>query len=142
MLPWRPRIVYGTTSVELVLDWPQRHWTPALAHEGGGNKSAIGIRERFLIRDEDLWEVRLRFTEEEQPEVFDFLRWARSDSGGFQWYPDRDGTTVYSVDLERPSEREEIRPERDPEYPGMWEITLVLRRLDAGGFPLGFHGEG
>jgi hypothetical protein len=142
-LSWRPRVVYGPADTELVLAWPQRHWTPVLAHEGGGNKSAIGIRERFTIRDEDLWEVRLRFTEAELPDVFAFLRWARSDSGGFLWYPDReDEGAVYSVDMERPGEREEIRPERDPEYPSLWEVTLTLRRLDEGGFPLSYHGEG
>ncbi len=135
---WRPLFTYGAQGAQLLLTLPQRHWTPALAHTGGGAKAAIGIRERFTIRSEQLLEVNIRYLDAESEQVFDFLRWAQADAGGFTYHPDQGGATSYAVDLESPGDGEEIRPVRSAE-PSVWEITLVLRRLDDGGMHDAYH---
>jgi hypothetical protein len=124
-LPWRPRIVYAAT--ELLLSLPQRPWTPVLQHVGGSNKAALGIRETYTIRHEDLHEIQLRVTEAEWPAVRHWLRWARG-GGEFTLYPDRDTLASFLVDLESPGANEEVRPERT-EYGSVFELTLTLRLL-------------
>jgi hypothetical protein len=124
-LPWRPRIVYAAT--ELLLSLPQRPWTPVLQHVGGSNKAALGIRETYTIRHEDLHEIQLRVTEAEWPAVRHWLRWARG-GGEFTLYPDRDTLASFLVDLESPTANEEIRPERET-FGSVYELTITLRLL-------------
>jgi hypothetical protein len=136
MIDWRPRIVYGPEEDEtdLELELPQRPWSAIDAHTGGGNKSAIGIRETYTIRDEDLHEVVLRITEDELASVREWLRWARGTGQPFLWHPDRDEEDAYTVDLERPGPNDEIRAERT-EYGATFELTITLRLLESATVP-------
>jgi hypothetical protein len=136
-----PRAAYGADLAEqLELSLPQRPWTPILAHAGGGNRSAAGEAERFTLRDEDLLEVRLRYLDHEWPDVRRFLRWARGTGQPFRWWSESADPAYYTVALERPGPNEEIRPERDSEYGAAWDLTLVLRRVEGGGFVEAYFG--
>jgi len=134
-LQWRPRIVYGGegTETDLALTLPQRPWTPVGQHTGGSERSAIGIRETYTIRREDLLELRLRLTEAEWPDVYAWIGWAQDSGQSFRWFPDRAASTEHTVDLEAPAAGEEIRPERT-EFGAVFEVSITLRRLTPGGF--------
>lgn len=120
-----PRIVYNGITINLTV--PQEPWTPAALVVGGSDKSAAGVPESFVVRTEELCEVKLRFTEAELPSVMAWLKWAQKNSGSFTYRFDKnDIATEYTCYLESPAINAEIKPSR-AEFKRHFGITLKLR---------------
>lgn len=132
-LQWIPRAEYGDGQV-LRLSLPQRPWSPSSAHIGGGNRAALGAREVYTIRRDELLECRIRFMESEWTAVRRWLLWAQESGQSFKWYSDADDAGWFTVSLESPAAGEPIRPERDGEVGHVYEITVTFRREEAGAF--------
>lgn len=124
---WIPRVLYGpdyTRTLELSL--PQRLWTPLSVAVGGSDVSAAGIPESFVIRRDQVLEVRLLFREGEWPAVHDWIAWMQDNAGFCRFFPDRDAAYFRACYLDSPRVGDEVRPDRG-EYPGTYEIGLRLR---------------
>lgn len=133
---WIPKVIYNirnndpATGLVLALSLPQRLWTPASTAVGGTDTSAAGIPESFVIRRDQMLDVRLPFWEGEWPAVHAWLTWMQDNAGSCRFFPDRDGTLYHTCYLESPKMGEEVRPERG-DHPGIYEIGVRLR--DTGG---------
>ena len=127
-----PKVVYGhgPTPTTLQFTYPQRLWTPSTSTVGGTNTSAAGVVESFVIRRDQLLDVRLVFTELEWLAVQAWIAWAQDNADVFDFYPDRTGGKKYTCYLESPKVGEEVLPERG-EYSPTYEITLKLRTSNA-----------
>lgn len=130
--PFRFRFVYGIGAD--VVDWttslPVRAWERRTASVGGSRTAAGGIPAAYVVRRDHILAVPVRFYESEWADVHGVIEWG-------QWgeslvvYPDAGGEVIaesFDVWLEFPKTPEDIRPERDPEYPRVLTQTLELRR--------------
>lgn len=133
-MKWIPKVVYDKTATPvktLQLSLPQRLWTPASLTVGGTDTSAAGVPESFVIRRDQLLDVRFQFLEGEWPAVHAWIRWMQDTAGSCDYFPDRNVSTSYPCYLESPKVGEEVRPERG-EFPGTYEISLRLRDTRGG----------
>lgn len=122
-LPWRPRFVYGATTLNLLL--PMRPPLPLEGSFGGVDWSAASVPSGYTIHEFSDLQVRLRFTEAEWPSVRSMIR-ACQDGASFTFRPDQSVVTSYTCYLVSPVAGEDIRPLRGDD-PGTYELTIVLR---------------
>jgi hypothetical protein len=126
-MDWIPRIVYGTTTLDLT--WPQRHWTPSSVAVGGRDISATGVPAAYSVRRDQLLDVTIRFEEDEWPDIEAWLQWAQGQRP-FTWHPDRSNLSAsYTVYLQEPAMGEPILPERDEQFPLVFTVGVQLRRV-------------
>jgi hypothetical protein len=131
-----PQVEYGDPghTVTLSFTYPQRLWTPSSSTVGGTNTSAAGVVESFVIRRDQMIDVRLVFAEREWPAVLAWIAWAQDSAGTFRFWPDATAPSdVFICWLESPKVGEEVRPERG-EFSPTYEITLKLRSADGAAF--------
>jgi hypothetical protein len=136
-MKWIPRVVYtrsGSAPTTLDFTLPQRLWTPLSIAVGGSEVSAAGVPESFVIRRDQLLDLRLAFREGEWPAVHAWLAWMQDTAGFCVFYPDRAVGTSRTCYLETPKVGEEIRPERG-DYPGIYELAVRLRSTAPGDPP-------
>lgn len=126
MLPNRPRIVYGATTLDLSL--PCMPWEPEDRPIGGMDRTASGVPVGYVQRVEPLLHTTLRFTESEWPDVSAWLRYAMSGQSFTFRLDQADAATAGTYYLESPSiESGSVRPTRD-QYPGVFQLAVTLRR--------------
>lgn len=126
-MDWRPKVIWGTPPTTIIFDLPQRPWTPTPNAVGGRRIAASGSQASYKVRQDELVEKRIRFSEEEWPSVRDWLVWAQG-SDSFAWYDEQtDTATVEVVYLHAPEMGQAIRPERDGQFPLVFEISITLR---------------
>lgn len=121
----RSRFVYGTE--EFVATISVRPWTPVDATLGGMRVAASGVPAGYVVRRDSLIDVTVRFWEGEWTALRNLLIWGQSQQV-IDWYPDADDTsTTWPVYLEAPAVGDRIAPERDGEFPRVFELPLSLR---------------
>lgn len=136
MIPWTPKVVYPGGTI--LFTRPMEAPTPGMRGVGGAEKSAAGVVAAFLIADEHLLTVPLVFTEAEWPAVLAWLRYG-TRGGVFTFYPDQATGTPLSCYLDSPKLTDEVKPSRHS-YPGMYKLTVTLRRTTAEPFDVRFYG--
>jgi hypothetical protein len=125
----RSRFVYGPEGSEVTLDTTisVRPWLPIDRTVGGSRTSAAGVPASYVVRQDSLLVVTLRFWESEWLGILNLLTFGRSDQS-FLWFPDVDDTgTSVEVYLETPIAGEDATPTRDGEFPRVMELVITLR---------------
>lgn len=129
--PHRPQFSYnpGTPTV-LTLTWAARAWEVLHDSVGGVRfAAAFGVAASYVIRrDRDL-AVTLRVLEAERASVESFIEWAQGMEP-FTFFPDLGSGTSYSCILISPAAGEAWQPLRDDAFPHMFNIRVVLRKVD------------
>jgi hypothetical protein len=134
MLPFRPAF-RREYEAELNLTLPMRPWELRSGGVGGWEISAAGVPESFVIRVDRLADLTLRVLETELEDVIAELEAIRAASEPFYFAFDQDDSmTEYFVYLHAPVWPEEIAPDRDDEYVGLFLLRLTLRTVDGSGF--------
>ncbi len=123
----RPRWVYNDGSaIDFTMALPQRTWDFGKRQVGGSDVSAAGVPAAFVIRQENLLHITIRFPLSEWDNVERFVRHGQG-GGTLTFYPDQSGTN-HLVYIDAPAMGEEIRPQRDPSDQRTFELRLTLRR--------------
>lgn len=123
--------MYGTGGD--VTDWettlPTKAWDLEVPTVGGSRTSAGGTPAGYVVRRDHNVRVVLRLYESELSHVGSLVEWGQL-SESFLWFPDANDTgTNYLVYLEDPVAGEPLTPVRDPEFPRVFEVEMVLRRV-------------
>jgi len=134
-LPWIPRISYGGVTFDLSL--PQRPWVPISRGIGGYEESAAGIPSTWEYRRDAMRRMTIRFMEAEWGEVLAWLIHAQR-GGQFGIAPDYRGDS-YTCYLVAPRMGEDIEP-RPGDFPGVWELDLVIRTVSGAVIPGRYYG--
>lgn len=141
-LPQRSRFVYGISPVTLDFSLPPRPWHIGEDSIGGRRISGGGIGASHIVRRDMILILPLRFRETDWPSVVALIRWGQSEET-FTWFPDSNLATSFSVWLHAPEAGSNIRPQRVPDYPKLFELVFTLRRADLTETPwnLDFFGQ-
>jgi hypothetical protein len=128
-----PKFVRGDPPTTFAATIPWRATLPRISEEGGSEKSGAGVVAAYQVRKDALLVTRLRFTEDEWPEV-EALVDAGKAGEVIQVYPDQAISMYHSCYLESPVMGEGYGPERDEEFlPGL-ALTLTWRRTTSAPF--------
>lgn len=123
-LPWRPRLVHGSTVIELEL--PQRPWVPVSRGVGGAEESAAGVVSAWEYRRDDILRLRLRVWEWEWMAV---AAWITAGQRGETVSLNLSRLGVDApVWLVSPRMGEDIEPTLT-ETPGLYEIEIAVRAV-------------
>ncbi len=123
----RPRWVYNDGSaVDYTMSLSQRPWDFGKRQVGGSDVSAAGVPAAFVIRQENLLYITIRFPVSEWDDVERLVRHGQG-GGTFTWYPDQSGTN-HTVYIDEPAMGEIIRPRRDSNDQRTLELDITLRR--------------
>ena len=129
-LDWRPSFVWFDCNVQQTYfaKIPMRHWTPSYEAVGSSNRAAIGVQEGFLVRQDHIIGVTLRFWEAEWPSIVNLVRWGQhaGDTITFR-FDQTDAGTSHVVTLWKPELGERFSPRRSAEFPHVFEVDLELR---------------
>lgn len=126
----RSLFVYGPDAeiVTVEMELPHRFVSDVDETMGGRRIASAGIGASFIVRRDQMWEVPLRFREEQWTDVLALIVWGQSEAA-LTWYPDADDLLVsYTVYLHAPEAGSMVKPTRNAEYPWMYELTVTLRR--------------
>lgn len=137
-LDWQSRFVWGVVGgeVEWVTSLPAMPWDRFQDTEGGSAIAASGVPASFVIREDHVLIVRLRLWEEEWADLLELIAWGQG-SNSFLWYPDDAVDDSYEVYLHAPRAGQRFQPTRG-DFPGLLEVSIELRRVDGGTWPLSF----
>jgi len=133
-LPMAPKIVYGTTTLQLTQT--QERWRYVDKTVGGSDESGALVRATFLIATAAQVRVKPVFMASEWVAVLTWIRWAQQGNRTFTYAFDgsvgptfSDGTTnKYTVQLIEPAIGNEVAP--DPHsFPDAFTLELLLRRV-------------
>lgn len=140
--PLKARFLYGVPAD--TTDWTttitQRPWQRTTRTIGGSRIAAGGEPASHVVRRDYLLAVTLRLYESERPNLDALVEWGQS-SESFFWFPDADEPTYYSVYLDHPVAGEDLVEQRDPDFPSVVEVTIVLRRVDGYAWGLDYFAE-
>lgn len=123
-LPWRPRLVHGSTAVELEL--PQRPWVPESIGIGGSEESAAGVIAAWEYRRDEVLRLRLRVWEWEWPAVAAWIA-AGQRAESIALNLSQVGVDA-PVRLVSPRMGEPITPTLT-ETPGLYEVEVAVRTV-------------
>jgi hypothetical protein len=127
-LPHRSRFV--GTGLDVTIALPVRPWRPSSPTIGGREISAAGVPASYIVRRDNVLLMRLRFEEQDWPDVLSVLEYGQSDRV-LTWYPDAGEATSHEVYLEHPAAGEDILPERQTEGADwVLELDIALRSVD------------
>lgn len=139
-LPWIPSFVYGSTRLDLT--YPVTRWVPGVRTIGSARTTAsgvLGISEALRTRK---LAFTLRFTENEWPDVREFIQWAQQGiefqwhHGGIGFASDSPPPDSFTVRLDAPRVSTVIAPTRDATVP--WLLTLPISLIVSSAFGLGY----
>ena len=123
----RARWVYNDGgAVDYTMALPQRTWDFGKRQVGGSDVSAAGVPAAFVIRQENLLFITIRFPVSEWDNVERFVRHGQG-GGTLTFYPDASGTN-HTVYIDEPAMNETIRPRRDAQDQRTFELDITLRR--------------
>ncbi len=124
----RARWVYtdSTSGVDFTMALPQRTWDFGKRRVGGSDVSAAGVPAAFVIREENLLFITIRFPVSEWDNVERLVRHGQG-GGTLTFYPDATGTN-HLVYIDEPAIDEVMRPRRDANDQRTFELDLTLRR--------------
>ena len=123
----RARWVYNDGgAVDFTMALPQRTWDFGKRRVGGSDVSAAGVPAAFVIREENLLFITIRFPVSEWGNVERFVRHGQG-GGTLTFYPNASGTN-HTVYIDEPKMNEIIRPRRDGNDQRTFELDLTLRR--------------
>ena len=144
LLPFRPRIVYGSGPTTLNLKLPLPPWEIE-THIAGGSDYAegSGIGAAIVIAHTEIAALRLQRWESERAAVALWLRWAQANmhqTFAFR-FDQNDAATEYDVYLHSPSIGSgTFRPVRT-QYLGALEAPIQLRLAPSAVFTVNWTGE-
>ncbi len=123
----RPRWVYNDgAAVDFTMALPQRTWDFGKRRVGGSDVSGAGVPAAFVIREENLLFITIRFPVSEWDNVERFVRHGQG-GGTLIFYPDASGTN-HTVYIDEPRIDEVIQPKRDSKDQRTLELDITLRR--------------
>lgn len=103
--------------------------------EGGAHVTASGVPESYVIREDYIAEINLRFLESEWPALRTQLQYARNTSTSFTYRFDQDdASSEYEVYLDAPVWPEKLAPRRDEQYRAAMRLTIRIRTEDGTAF--------
>jgi hypothetical protein len=143
MLPWTPKVSYGSVPTVLLFSWPTNAWNTKRVPVGGGDEAASGIGTAIVIRNDQVAIVTLRFFESERDAVDAYVQWAQENrhlTHDF-WFDQSDDDTMRTVRWHGPHAPEEFNPTRSQQFPGMLEFEIMLRTADGSRFGLNWSGH-
>ncbi len=124
----RPRWVYNDGSaIDYTMSLPQRPWNFGKRQVGGSDVAASGVPSGFVIRQENLLHVTIRFPVAEWASVERLVRHGQG-GGTLTFYPDQSAGTNHVTYLDAPELGEEIRPVRSSGDQRTFELRITLRR--------------
>ena len=125
----RPRWVYNDGSaVDYTMSLPQRSWDFGKRQFGGSDISGAGVPAAFVIRQDNLLYITLRFPVGEWDDVERLVRHGQTGAT-LNFRPDQaDAATQHIVYIDEPAMGDVIRPRRDPRDQRTFELDLTLRR--------------
>ena len=125
----RPRWVYNDgSSVDYTMSLPQRAWNFGKRQVGGSDVSAAGVPAAFVIRQENLLFITIRFPVGEWADVERLVRHGQG-GGTFTFRPDQaEAGTTHTVYLDEPPMGALIRPQRDAQDQRTFELDITLRQ--------------
>ena len=124
----RPKWVYNDGgAVTYTMALPQRPWDYGKRQVGGSDVSGAGVPAAFVIRQENLLFLTIRFPLAEWASVERLVRHGQA-AGSITFYPDQAQGTNHTVYLDEPRMGELIRPRRDPNDQRTYELDLTIRR--------------
>ena len=130
-MPWRLGIAYLDCDVSIALELilPQMPWEPEIHSEGGNDEAASGEQESFIIREDELLTLKLRFTETEWNELLRpmFKTLWRQPQVFTVFLDVADVTTEHGVRLVSPWLN--AKPTRSATF-GLHEIDMQIRSWD------------
>jgi hypothetical protein len=138
-LPWIPQIEYDIcgSPVTLLMSLPQRPWDYVSQGAGGSDQAASGVQEAFQIRRDRGRRVRIRFYEEEWPDLELMLTVVQRQASTIHYTFDvLDSTTRHEFRLIDPAMGDGIIPSRS-DQPGILELDMELHEVD--GLEVGVH---
>lgn len=136
-LAWRIGIAYEFCGVPQAFEllMPMRPWDPGIGGVSGHDTATSGVQESIVLREDELYDLKLRFTETEWHEkVKPWLRaiWAQAQVFTVQ-LDVRDAATIHAVQLEAPWG--EAKPSRG-NFKDLLELTVTVRTED--GSPMSY----
>ena len=139
--PWRSRFIYGPPAD--LTDWettlPVKPWSYPTRTVGGSRTAAAGRPASHVVRRDHNLRVPLRLYETELPAAHTLIAWGQQ-SESLLWLPDaNEAGTSFLVYLESPLAGEDWEPGRDPEFGRVFEVPLLLRRVDGFAWGLDFY---
>ncbi len=126
----RPRWVYTDSvgAVDYTMSLPQRAWNFGKRLFGGSDLSASGVPGAFVIRQDNLLHITIRFPVGEWADVERLVRHGQL-GGSLNFRPDQaEPSTQHQVYIDEPPINVEIRPRRDPQDQRTFELDITLRR--------------
>lgn len=134
MIPFSPAI-RRDNEMDLNLALPVLPWGLKSGGIGGSAVSAAGIPASYALRVDRIAMVTLRVTEDELNDVLAALEEIRETSEAFTFAFDQDDEyTAYRVYLHAPVWPDEITPDRDDAFPGVFQLPIELRTVDGSPF--------
>lgn len=130
-IPMRSKFQFNTSDV-FATSLSTRAWTPGDSTVGGSRVSSAGIPAAYQVRRDALLTLPLRIDETEWPDFLALIAFGQSGQP-FDWFPDADGGSGYTVYLEQPAMGDRWAPTRMSEFPQTFDVTITLR--GAGGAP-------
>lgn len=121
------RSLFAFGGQTLATRLPVRAWTPTDRTIGGARIAASGAPAAYVVRRDSMLALTIRCYEDEWAAVAELVAWGQS-AEPITWAPDADdpGTTV-EVYLDSPLAGETFSPERDGNFPRVFELAIVLR---------------
>lgn len=116
---------FGASTFSCTL--PTQPWNPCVATVGGSRTAASGTPAAYLVRHDALLDATLRIEESEWTAFDNFISYGMSKQS-ILWTPDilEPGTT-FEVYLESPTYGTDWSPNRNSEYPRMFEMAITIR---------------
>jgi hypothetical protein len=137
-LPHIPRFDYGSSSI--VLTYPVTRWIPGARTLGSVLKSADAVPGPVLRLRRYTLAMTLRFTEDEWPDVSDFINYGQTGAP-FTFFHGEDNDDIppsITCTLGAPRIAAGVRPVRDGSLPWMMTLPIVLETTE--GWYLSYFG--
>lgn len=125
--PFSPKIIYGATT--LVMAQSTATFAPDRMIVGGESESAAGVPERFVVRKDGLFTMKLLLLQTELTAVTAWLDWCfdNGSQGFFSFYPDQAGVLNYQSWLVKPKIGENWGFSRVSNYMRAFTLDVTIR---------------
>lgn len=136
---WRPRIVVG--DIDLTLSLPARPFDYPNEDIGGSETAGGGIPASYVVREDYMMGVVLRFYESERRSVEIAIREMQGHFTTTRYYADQSVDSYQTCYLESPKRGERWQPTRPDDMAGHFELPIMFRSI-VGAWTVQYYGEG